>query len=718
MSDVKKLTKANKRDLAVEELIKTEKSYVDQLRLLDVVYVDALKKLKTITPEQHSTLFSQIKIILNFNTNFLTNLSTAIKENKSIGQEMLNFCPYFKIYREYVNNYEQASILLRKLKDRPDFTEFDEEGRTRCNNLSISDLIVTPIQRVPRYPMLLKEIIKNTEDNHHDLHLLTAALQKYTALNKDINEGIKEQEKRNKVREIGEKLLDGGKPVTLVAPARRFIMKGELSKVCRAKNKKYMFFLFNDLLIYADPQGKYFKFHNKLDIDSSFSAEDMEGNKQYPPHAIKISSTTKSFVAFAEKQDDCRKWLKAMQQLRDQLDDREKLKGLHGSLDDVQKAPIMVPDHFFDQCQVCNIKFTLIRRRHHCRLCGIVVCGACSTGRIPDVNDQQIRACDKCIERTKSQREVFRPSSFLSTSTSRGDSVKLGSGNLSSFENKEDHPEVAAELFQISFYHGPVQKKLEREEVLKNKPQGTFFMAEADDTLLLVYKTSNIKVEEVKIGMRWTATRTINYTCDNPRVSSSSIEELVMKKLWRPLGLSNSVKRPGVKEITEDEIKNCATGVALYDYALQAAGDLKLKKGDEIIILEQTKAEGWWTGMIGVRTGLFPSTYIEVIKKPVNVVRKVQKVPKTAAPKKSAAKNKGAGSKKGAPTKKVTGPKKGDIYVGKYEYQKASDQELSFKKGDKIILQRTDDSGWWLGRLQASKRLGWFPPALVEKFTS
>jgi len=712
MNDVKKLTKANKRDLAVEELIKTEKSYVDQLRMLDVVYVDALKKLKTITPEQHSTLFSQIKIILNFNTNFLTNLSTAIKQNKSIGQEMLNFCPYFKIYREYVNNYEQASILLRKLKDRPDFTEFDEEGRARCNNLSISDLIVTPIQRVPRYPMLLKEIIKNTDNNHHDLHLLTTALEKYTALNKDINEGIKEQEKRNKVREIGEKLLDGGKPVALVAPARRFIMKGELFKVCRGKNKKYMFFLFNDLLIYADPQGKYFKFHNKLDIDSSFGAEDMEGTKHYPPHSIKITSTTKSFVAFADKQDDCLKWLKALQQLRNQIDNRQKQKGLHGTLD-VQKAPIMVPDHFVKACQICKTKFTLIRRRHHCRKCGRVVCGPCSTGRIPDVKDQQIRVCDKCIEQTKSQREVFRPSSMIS----RADSVKSGSTSSSSDERKEDQPEVSAELFQISFYHGPIEQKLERKEVLKNRPQGSFFMSEADDSLLLVYSTSDIKVEEIKIGMRWTATKTINYICENPRVSSSCLEDLVMQKLWRPLGLSNWVRRTGLKERTADEIKSCPRGVALYDYTAQAPGDLTLKKGDKIIILEQAKAEGWWTGMIGVRTGLFPSTYIEVIKYPIKVVRKVQTVPKSAAPKKGAAKKKATGPKKSAPKKTATVQKKGDIYVGKYDYQQASDQELSFKKGDKIILQRTDDSGWWLGRLQTSKRLGWFPPALVEKFT-
>jgi len=695
MSQGRKLTKADKRDLAVKELLSTEKKYVDQLRTLDIVYVNGLEKLKAITSEQHNTLFSQIKIILNFNTNFLTNLSKAIKKNESIGQEMLNFCPYFKIYREYVNNYEQASILLRKLKDRPEFTAFDDEGRARCNNLAISDLIVTPIQRVPRYPMLLKEIIKNTEDSHPDLHLLTAALEKYTSLNRDINEGIKEQEKRNKVREIGEKVLDGGKPISLVAPARRFIMKNELWKVCRGKNKKYMFFLFNDLLIYADRQGKYFKFHNMLDIDTSFSAEGMEGNQMYPPHSMKIKSSTKSFVAFADDQELCTKWVKAMQELRDRLDNREKLKGDYNTFDDVAKAPIMVPDHFFKDCQLCHIKFTFVRRRHHCRLCGIVVCGGCSTGRIPDVKDQLMRACDDCMKQTKQQREVIRPPSFLSSSKTDTGKNNLGTPKSTSYDDrKEGTPEASAELFQISFYHGPIPSRDDRNKILRKEGQGSFYMSEAHESLLLVYKTSNVKVDEVKIGMKITVGGRITYTCENPRVSSSSIENLVTKKLWKPLGLTKAVRREGHKQMSNDELKSCERGVALYDYVSQAPGDLTLKQGDEVVILEHAESEGWWTGMIGERTGLFPSTYIEVIKKRVEEVKLVQKVkpkPKAAA-------------------------KKGDILIGKYDYEQASSEELSFKKGDKIILQRTDDSGWWLGRLQSNNKLGWFPPALVDKF--
>lgn len=42
-------------------------------------------------------------------------------------------------------------------------------------------------------------------------------------------------------------------------------------------------------------------------------------------------------------------------------------------------APVWVPDSKADRCMKCTEGFGVWRRRHHCRLCGAVVCWACST---------------------------------------------------------------------------------------------------------------------------------------------------------------------------------------------------------------------------------------------------------------------------------------------------------------------------------------------------
>lgn len=42
-------------------------------------------------------------------------------------------------------------------------------------------------------------------------------------------------------------------------------------------------------------------------------------------------------------------------------------------------APVWVPDSKADRCMCCSSQFGVLRRRHHCRLCGAVVCWSCST---------------------------------------------------------------------------------------------------------------------------------------------------------------------------------------------------------------------------------------------------------------------------------------------------------------------------------------------------
>ena len=52
----------------------------------------------------------------------------------------------------------------------------------------------------------------------------------------------------------------------------------------------------------------------------------------------------------------------------------------------------------------CNKTFTALNRRHHCRKCGILVCGSCSKGKtfVPEVSRMHsVRICDDCKRRNK-----------------------------------------------------------------------------------------------------------------------------------------------------------------------------------------------------------------------------------------------------------------------------------------------------------------------------
>merc|ERR1712130_332820 len=59
-----------------------------------------------------------------------------------------------------------------------------------------------------------------------------------------------------------------------------------------------------------------------------------------------------------------------------------------------------VPEHWSTQCRHCEKKFSHLRRKHHCRNCGHVVCNSCSKSKIklPHLKiNHSVRVCDECV---------------------------------------------------------------------------------------------------------------------------------------------------------------------------------------------------------------------------------------------------------------------------------------------------------------------------------
>jgi hypothetical protein len=76
---------------------------------------------------------------------------------------------------------------------------------------------------------------------------------------------------------------------------------------------------------------------------------------------------------------------------------------------DNQFAAPWMSDKASKKCMRCGAKFTLLRRRHHCRLCGDLLCDKCSSRRIKSLGEEassvEIRACDRCAEDYEREKE-------------------------------------------------------------------------------------------------------------------------------------------------------------------------------------------------------------------------------------------------------------------------------------------------------------------------
>jgi len=62
--------------------------------------------------------------------------------------------------------------------------------------------------------------------------------------------------------------------------------------------------------------------------------------------------------------------------------------------------PAWQPDSAFKECFSCSAHFSLVNRRHHCRMCGLVYCTNCTSRKmpLPKIGEHKdCRVCDECF---------------------------------------------------------------------------------------------------------------------------------------------------------------------------------------------------------------------------------------------------------------------------------------------------------------------------------
>jgi zinc finger protein xfin len=112
--------------------------------------------------------------------------------------------------------------------------------------------------------------------------------------------------------------------------------------------------------------------------------------------------------------------------------------------------PFWIPDNEADNCMLCENKFTVIKRRHHCRICGKVLCSQCcrSRAKIPYMFYKEARVCYICFALlTKESAQIASNSihSLTSRNENNSDNSLLGSTLNSNFENSNGTGTVRGE---------------------------------------------------------------------------------------------------------------------------------------------------------------------------------------------------------------------------------------------------------------------------------
>ncbi|XP_062860266.1 pleckstrin homology domain-containing family G member 7 [Trichomycterus rosablanca] len=279
---------AYKRQEALWELFTTECVYfLDQLMVLKEVFFTTLSELQMkdyLQDIDSWSLFANLNELCLVSFGFLTSLFRVIKElwaspetpeNEST-QSLLGILK--KAFSEsichclqkYCLNYSKAIQYLDSLKARDDFGSFVKwcESKKQCRRLQLRDLLVVPLQRFTRYPLLLKNMEKRSCTEAEESALQSVVQLVDTAIY-DLEGKVKWLDNYQKVKLLKEALLWPSvwerdkkthvpdnlkhllKAVTLenLVSNRNLLYEGKLTLTVNAKLHEVYLFLFDEFLL-------------------------------------------------------------------------------------------------------------------------------------------------------------------------------------------------------------------------------------------------------------------------------------------------------------------------------------------------------------------------------------------------------------------------------------------------------------------------------------
>ncbi|XP_052652264.1 rho guanine nucleotide exchange factor 11 isoform X3 [Harpia harpyja] len=303
------------RQEVINELFATEGSHLRILRVLDLLFYQRMKKESLLSREELALLFPNLPDLIEIHNSLSESMKKLREEGpiiKEIGDLMLS--RFDGLAKEEIQqvaadfcSYQSIALELIKTKQRKE-TRFqifmqEAESNPQCRRLQLKDLIISEMQRLTKYPLLLENIIKHTEVGTSEHDKLCRARDQCRDILKYVNEAVKQAENSHRL-EGYQKRLDAtslertSNPLaaefkSLDLTSRRMIHEGPLTwRISKDKTVDLHVLLLEDLLVLLQKQDEklVLKCHSKTALGSS-------DNKQTFSPVLKLNSVLIRSVA-------------------------------------------------------------------------------------------------------------------------------------------------------------------------------------------------------------------------------------------------------------------------------------------------------------------------------------------------------------------------------------------------------------------------------------
>ena len=240
----------------IKELVETESKYGQDMKVVDDIY-KGTSNIIVISAEDVKVLFGNSEQIVAFSTHFLDALKQAAKSvyvlpksrrwksqrdsvatstsgntddqsslngptdltdeemdrKTMIGEAFVHHMAELeKVYAEYLRNHDSANQKLASLQKNDKVKIWLKECQLYASDLTtawdLDSLLVKPVQRILKYPLLLQSLLAQTPVNHPDFIALDNAAREIVAVSTRINEAKKRAEQFEQATNSGRRRKD------------------------------------------------------------------------------------------------------------------------------------------------------------------------------------------------------------------------------------------------------------------------------------------------------------------------------------------------------------------------------------------------------------------------------------------------------------------------------------------------------------------------------
>nr|XP_033779496.1 rho guanine nucleotide exchange factor 11 isoform X3 [Geotrypetes seraphini] len=307
--------KERSRQEVIHELFVTEASHLRILRVLDLIFYQRMKKENLLSHDDLKLLFPNLSELIEIHNSLSESMKRFREEGpvireigdlilsrfdgsagEEIQQEAAKFC-----------SHQSFALELIKTKQRKEtrFNLFIQEAESspQCRRLQLKDLILSQMQRLTKYPLLLDNIIKYTDHDTSEHTKLCRCRDRCREILKHVNEALKQAENQHRLI-MYQKRLDttslertnnslAAEFKNLDLTTRRMIHEGPLTwRIAKDKTTDLHVLLLEDLLVLLQKQDEklVLKCHSKTTLGSS-------DTKQTFSPVIKLNSVLVRSVA-------------------------------------------------------------------------------------------------------------------------------------------------------------------------------------------------------------------------------------------------------------------------------------------------------------------------------------------------------------------------------------------------------------------------------------